>query len=58
MADDDARVADRRRVLSDASCEETTAPKLAAGEKPKENAARLRAVLLEVARRYRERKGR
>ena len=42
----------------DASDEEITEAMLEKGEDPEESAERLRAALLAVARRYRERKGR
>ena len=42
----------------DASDEEITEAMLEKGEDPEESAERLRTALLDVARRYRERKGR
>ncbi len=55
MSDDDGRGTEAALEASD---EEITEAMLEAGKEPKENAERLRAVLLGVARRYRERKGR
>ena len=53
------RITDRiAESVLDASDEEIREEIVAAGEDPDESAERLRAVLLDVVRRYRERRGR